>query len=133
MEPLLDRTIPLPKEQFASTNAMPNNTALVSVDEALKSLQISSDEKWNAANVRRTYIDFFVEKKGHEFYASSSVIPFEDPTLLFINSGMCQYKPIFLGVVDPATRLAKLKRAVNTQKCIRAGVSDGVGGAQSLY
>lgn len=48
-------------------------------------------------------------------------MPLSDPTLLFANAGMNQYKTIFQGTVDPASDFAQLKRAVNSQKCIRAG------------
>ena len=47
---------------------------------------------------------------------SSSVVPLSDPTLLFANAGMNQYKSIFLGTVDPQSDFASLKRAVNSQK-----------------
>jgi len=67
------------------------------------------------------FVDFFVEKYEHTFVPSSSTIPHEDPTLLFANAGMNQYKSIFLGTVDPNSDFSKLKRAVNSQKCIRAG------------
>ncbi|KAE9550356.1 hypothetical protein FO519_006439 [Halicephalobus sp. NKZ332] len=71
--------------------------------------------------VRSSFIDFFKDKKEHVYVHSSSTIPHDDPTLLFANAGMNQFKPIFQGVVDPASDLAKLTRAVNSQKCIRAG------------
>ena len=76
--------------------------------------------KWPADLVRKKFISFF-EGKGHTFWRSSPCVPLNDPTLLFANSGMNQFKPLFLGQADPTTELAKLKRACNTQKCIRAG------------
>ncbi|VDB83454.1 unnamed protein product [Peniophora sp. CBMAI 1063] len=76
--------------------------------------------KLTAPQVRQAFFDFF-KSKEHTFVPSSSTIPYEDPTLLFTNAGMNQYKSIFLGTVEPHSELAKLKRAFNSQKCIRAG------------
>ncbi|KAG9589610.1 alanyl-tRNA synthetase, partial [Aureobasidium melanogenum] len=80
-----------------------------------------TEQQWNAAKVRSTFIDYFVKKRDHTFVPSSSVVPHSDPTLLFANAGMNQYKSIFLGTVDPSSDFASLKRATNSQKCIRAG------------
>jgi len=77
--------------------------------------------QWNAKAIRQSFVDFFVQKCEHTFVPSSSVVPHEDPTLLFANAGMNQYKSIFLGTVDPNSDFGKLKRAANSQKCIRAG------------
>ncbi|KAM2655228.1 hypothetical protein EV1_010900 [Malus domestica] len=80
----------------------------------------SQEVEWPAKRVRDTFVKFF-EDKGHVFWKSSPVVPHNDPTLLFANAGMNQFKPIFLGTADPNTQLSKLTRACNTQKCIRAG------------
>ncbi|KAI9669362.1 MAG: Alanine--tRNA ligase [Alyxoria varia] len=79
------------------------------------------DPEWSAARVRDTYLEFFSKKHEHTFVPSASVVPLSDPTLLFTNAGMNQFKAIFLGTVDPQSDAAKWKRAVNSQKCIRAG------------
>ena len=92
----------------------------------------STKEEWPAVRVRDTFIEFF-KRNGHTFgntiasnectlvltrliVPSSSVVPHSDPTLLFANAGMNQYKSIFLGTVDPSSDFAQLKRAVNSQK-----------------
>ena len=79
------------------------------------------EQKWTGPVVRQSFIDYFVEKRDHQFWPSSSSVPHDDPTLLFCNAGMNQYKKVFQGTVDPNTDMAKLSRAVNSQKCIRAG------------
>ncbi len=69
-----------------------------------------------ANEIRQQFIDFFVQKHGHTAVPSSSVVPYDDPTLLFTNAGMNQFKDVFLG-----TGTRPYRRAVDTQKCIRAG------------
>ena len=68
-----------------------------------------------SAQIRQSFLDFFASK-GHTVVASSSLIPHDDPTLLFTNAGMNQFKDCFLGVDKRA-----YTRAVTSQKCVRAG------------
>ncbi|KAL4516656.1 hypothetical protein Ndes2437A_g00784 [Nannochloris sp. 'desiccata'] len=96
-------------------------SALKRVGRGSTRLQVRmSSTQWSGANVRKAFIEFF-ESKNHTMWPSSSVVPVNDPTLLFANAGMNQYKPIFLGTVDPNSDMSKLTRACNSQKCIRAG------------
>ncbi|GJN28562.1 hypothetical protein PR202_gb16702 [Eleusine coracana subsp. coracana] len=81
---------------------------------------MASPPEWPARKVRETFIEFF-ESNSHTRWPSSPVVPVDDPTLLFANAGMNQFKPVFLGTAAPEGGLGKLRRACNTQKCIRAG------------
>ncbi|NLN70277.1 MAG: alanine--tRNA ligase [Chloroflexi bacterium] len=69
--------------------------------------------KLTGAEIRQSFIDFFVER-GHTFVPSSSLVPGGDSTLLFTNAGMVQFKDVFLG-----TDQRPYTRAVNSQKCLR--------------
>ncbi|MCA1779273.1 MAG: alanine--tRNA ligase [Xanthomonadaceae bacterium] len=67
------------------------------------------------AEIRREFLDFFVAR-GHRDVRSSSLVPANDPTLLFTNAGMVQFKDVFLGVEKP-----DYTRATSSQRCVRAG------------
>ena len=69
----------------------------------------------NSSEVRKTFLDFFVEK-GHKKVESSGLVPINDPTLMFSNSGMNQFKDVFLG-----TEKINFDTATSSQKCVRAG------------
>tara|TARA_R110001592_G_scaffold33316_3_gene115617 strand:- start:1574 stop:4171 length:2598 start_codon:yes stop_codon:yes gene_type:complete len=67
------------------------------------------------ADIRSAFLDYF-KRNGHEIVDSSSLVPADDPTLLFTNAGMNQFKDLFLGKESRA-----YQRATSSQKCVRAG------------
>jgi alanyl-tRNA synthetase len=74
-----------------------------------------NNPKFTVADIRQTFLDFFKEK-GHTVVASSPLVPGNDPTLMFTNSGMVQFKDVFLG-----TDKRPYVRAASVQACLRAG------------
>src|SRR5277367_1631114 len=75
----------------------------------------SGKKEWKGAEIRETFLKFF-ESKGHRRVHSSSLVPANDPTLLFTNAGMNQFKDVFLGI-----ERRDYARATTSQKCVRAG------------
>ncbi|MEN8173002.1 MAG: alanine--tRNA ligase [Chloroflexota bacterium] len=73
-----------------------------------------SKSKLSGHEIRQSFNNFFIEKAGHTFVPSSSLVPGGDATLLFTNAGMVQFKDVFLG-----TDKRSYTRAVNSQKCMR--------------
>ena len=69
----------------------------------------------STAEIRQAFLDFF-HSKGHQVVASSSLVPDNDPTLLFTNAGMNQFKDVFLGLDK-----RQYQRATTSQRCVRAG------------
>jgi alanyl-tRNA synthetase len=69
----------------------------------------------NSSTIRQSFIDFF-ESRGHRHVESASLVPADDPTLLFTNAGMVQFKQVFQGIDK-----RDYNRAVTAQKCVRAG------------
>ena len=65
--------------------------------------------------IRSTFLDYFA-KHGHEVVSSSPLVPHNDPTLMFVNAGMVQFKNVFTG-----NEVRPYQRAVTAQKCVRAG------------
>jgi alanyl-tRNA synthetase len=72
-------------------------------------------KQWTGNEVRKTFLNFF-EERGHRVVRSSLLVPTNDPTLLFTNAGMNQFKDVFLGIEK-----RDYNRATTCQKCVRAG------------
>ena len=71
--------------------------------------------------VRKSFLEFF-KSKGHEIISSSPLLPHNDPTLMFTNAGMVQFKNVFVGKEELKGKAGdKVKRAATSQKCVRAG------------
>ena len=68
-----------------------------------------------SADIRKAFLEYF-QKNDHQVLPSSSLVPDNDPTLLFTNAGMVQFKDIFLGNIQPLK-----PRATSSQRCVRAG------------
>jgi alanyl-tRNA synthetase len=89
-------------------NGNPANTNPENADHGI-------GKKWTGNDIRETFLRFF-ESKGHRRVRSSSLVPHGDPTLLFTNAGMNQFKDVFLGLEK-----RDYVRATTAQKCVRAG------------
>jgi alanyl-tRNA synthetase len=77
--------------------------------------EISMEGLMKSNEIRQSFLNYF-KSKGHEVVPSSSLVPGNDPTLLFTNAGMVQFKDLFLG-----SEVRSYARAVSSQRCVRAG------------
>lgn len=112
-----------PRSRFYSHRPAAAASASISIPTSTLALLPSMaayEGQWTAKAVRDTFLKFF-EERGHTIVPSGPVVPHSDPTLLFTNAGMNQFKPIFLGTISKSDPMSNLKRATDTQKCIRAG------------
>jgi alanyl-tRNA synthetase len=106
---------------FAEAMAPAVNTSLIAPnyrlihDPITMNASTSTLPKLSVADIRKTFLDFFADK-GHTVVASSPLVPGNDPTLMFTNSGMVQFKDVFLGE-DKRSYV----RAASVQACLRAG------------
>ena len=84
---------------------------------------MTTSSQYTTARIRSEFLEFF-RGKGHEIVPSAPLVPANDPTLLFTNSGMVQFKDVFLGAEKRAN-----PRAADVQRCLRAGGAfEGCGG-----
>lgn len=77
---------------------------------------ISSYARLCSKSIRSSFLDYFCNTQGHTLVKSSPIVPYGDDSIAFVNSGMCQFKNVFLGLTP-----APYPRVANSQKCIRVG------------
>src|SRR5580692_3362609 len=96
--------------------APPGDTSHTATDAASRiRVETVPKSSMKAAEIREKFLKFF-ESKGHTIVRSSSLVPANDPTLLFTNSGMVQFKDVFLGAES-----RPYSRATTAQRSVRAG------------
>ncbi|XP_054710043.1 LOW QUALITY PROTEIN: alanine--tRNA ligase, cytoplasmic-like [Uloborus diversus] len=78
-----------------------------------------SNVKFPSKHVRKLFLDYFINEKSHTFIPSSPVFLKNDPSLLYVNAGMNQFRSVLLNKTHPKHPFYNLKRAANSQKCIR--------------
>ncbi|XP_008178686.1 alanine--tRNA ligase, mitochondrial [Acyrthosiphon pisum] len=86
----------------------------------LKPLNVDNRKRFrsflSSNEIRKRFIDYFVKENDHKYIKSSPVVPYNDPTIAFVNAGMCQFKSVLLG-----QRTLAANCVANSQKCIRVG------------
>src|SRR6185369_14518907 len=89
--------------------------ALAVCDNGALAIAGNHNDMLTGHEIRKTFLEYFAAN-GHRVVRSSSLVPIGDPTLLFTNAGMNQFKDVFLGLDQ-----RDYKRATSSQKCVRAG------------
>ena len=86
---------------------------------------VADDKGWPAAKVRDQFVEYFGTKE-HKMVPSSPVVPYDDPTLLFANAGMNQFKPVFQGEASPPPATALRRAQSDTPKTSHRSIVTGL-------
>src|SRR4029450_5407992 len=101
--------------RFQTTWSQPGSRRKWEIVSEVQTVPGEKQKLMTGAQIRSAFLRYF-EQRGHRVAASSSLVPQNDPTLLFANAGMNQFKDVFLGREKRA-----YARAASSQKCVRAG------------